>query len=196
MLARFLQRGDTIIEVLLAVTVFSLVAVGGLTIMNQGTNTAQRAVEITLVRQQIDAQAEALRAIHQAAARGIPAAESEWGAVTTDAEIAGVYNGESCPGATATSLLPGGSFALHPTTARKLSGSWYRNSTSATAPPYAQLRTGPPNRSFGIWIEPSKEDGADSQTKGVYTFRIRACWQGAGLSTPMRLETAVRLYEI
>ena len=56
-----LNRGDTLIEVLFAVTVFSLVAVGGISIMNQGTAAAQRSLEITLVRQQIDSQAETLR---------------------------------------------------------------------------------------------------------------------------------------
>ena len=56
-----ISRGDTLIEVLFAISVFSLVVVGGLSIMNQGTAAAQRALEITLVRNEIDAQAEALR---------------------------------------------------------------------------------------------------------------------------------------
>lgn len=60
------ERGDTIIEVLLAFTVFSLVSVGAMAIMNQGTNAAERSLEVTLVKEQIDAQAEALRAAQQA----------------------------------------------------------------------------------------------------------------------------------
>ncbi len=60
------ERGDTIIEVIFAVTVFSLVAVGGITIMNQGAATAQRSLEIGLAREQIDSQADALRYIHSA----------------------------------------------------------------------------------------------------------------------------------
>jgi len=44
------SRGDTLIEVLLAVTIFSMLAVGVITVMNQGTHAAQRALEITLVR--------------------------------------------------------------------------------------------------------------------------------------------------
>lgn len=55
------QSGDTIIEVILAIAIFSLVAVGGLSIMNKGNASAQRSLEITLVRNQIDAQAEILR---------------------------------------------------------------------------------------------------------------------------------------
>ncbi len=60
------QRGDTLIEVILAVTVFSIVAVGGMAVMNQGVATAQRSLEIGLVRAQMDAQADALRYMHEA----------------------------------------------------------------------------------------------------------------------------------
>lgn len=70
------QHGDTIIEVLLAVTVFSMVAVGGMAIMNQGAAMAQRSLEISLVRQQIDAQADALRYIHHAYASSFDASSS------------------------------------------------------------------------------------------------------------------------
>src|SRR5664279_89500 len=60
------DRGDTIIEVLFAVAIFSMIAVGSLSIMNQSLATAQRSLEITLVRQQMDAQAETLRYVNQA----------------------------------------------------------------------------------------------------------------------------------
>lgn len=60
------DRGDTIVEVLFAVTIFSMVAVGGLALMNQGAAMAQRSLEIGLVREQMDSQAEALRYAHDA----------------------------------------------------------------------------------------------------------------------------------
>lgn len=60
------QRGDTIVEVIFAITIFSLVAVGGLALMNSGTAISQRSLEIGLVRDQIDAQADALRYAHNA----------------------------------------------------------------------------------------------------------------------------------
>jgi len=86
---RSLQKGDTLIEVLFAVTVFSLVAVGSLSIMNQGTATAQRSLEITLVRQEIDAQAEALRFIHDSYIAAYPNAVSgeasgEWSKIVAN----------------------------------------------------------------------------------------------------------------
>ncbi|MBC7512045.1 type II secretion system protein, partial [Candidatus Saccharibacteria bacterium] len=60
------QRGDTLIEVIVAFAVFAMVAVGALNVMNQGTATAQDTLETTHVRQQIDNQAEILRYLHQA----------------------------------------------------------------------------------------------------------------------------------
>jgi type II secretory pathway pseudopilin PulG len=55
------EKGDTIIEVLFAITVFSFVAIASLSIMNQGSATAERALEITLVRSEITSQAQTLR---------------------------------------------------------------------------------------------------------------------------------------
>ena len=39
------NRGDTIIEVLLAVTIFSLVAIGSMVLMNRGVAMAQQSLE-------------------------------------------------------------------------------------------------------------------------------------------------------
>ena len=81
------EKGDTIIEVLFAITVFSLVAVGGLSLMNQGTTMAQRALEIGLVRQQMDAQSDALRYLNSAYIEDFHnggTATDVWKAVVTD----------------------------------------------------------------------------------------------------------------
>ena len=55
------QQGDTIIEVMFATAVASLVIVIAISVMNRGVATTQMAVEHTMVRQGIDSQAEALR---------------------------------------------------------------------------------------------------------------------------------------
>ena len=54
MLGRRHERGDTIIEVMFAFVLFSMVIVGAFMIMNQGMALAQRSLEVTQVRQQID----------------------------------------------------------------------------------------------------------------------------------------------
>lgn len=60
------RRGDTLVEVMFAVGIFGLVAVGAIGIMNKGLYDAQKTLEISMARNEIDAQAEALRFIHAA----------------------------------------------------------------------------------------------------------------------------------
>lgn len=60
------RKGDTLIEVTLAVGIFSMVAVAVLAVMNGSASSAQTALEATLTREEIDAQADALRFIHSA----------------------------------------------------------------------------------------------------------------------------------
>lgn len=58
------KRGDTIVEVAFAIAIFSLIAVISITLMNSGLATAQASLEVTMARNEIDAQAEAIRFIH------------------------------------------------------------------------------------------------------------------------------------
>ena len=58
-------RGDTLIEVMLSISVFAVVALLAINMMNDGINTAQRTLETAMARNEIDAQAESLRFIHQ-----------------------------------------------------------------------------------------------------------------------------------
>ena len=64
------KKGDTLIEVTLAVGIFSMIAIAVVSVMNSGTSGAQTALEATLTREEIDAQAEALRFIQNSAANG------------------------------------------------------------------------------------------------------------------------------
>ncbi len=57
------KKGDTLIEVTLAVGIFSMVAIAIVAVMSSGVSGAQTALETTLAREEIDAQAEALRFI-------------------------------------------------------------------------------------------------------------------------------------
>lgn len=56
--------GETMIEIGLAISVFAIVALATVSLMSSGVNTSQRSLEITMARNEIDAQAEALRFIH------------------------------------------------------------------------------------------------------------------------------------
>ena len=60
------KKGDTLIEVTLAVGIFSMIAIGIAAVMSSGTAGAQTALETTLTREEIDTQAESLRFIQAA----------------------------------------------------------------------------------------------------------------------------------
>lgn len=207
------EQGDTIVEVLFAVAVFAIVAVGGMAIMNQGTAVAQRSLEVTQVRQQIDAQAEAIRYIHQAYVAtyqkgGTPAPSStaaQWVTMTsTDDEEEGGKGastasdfGELSSEGRCPSSAPGERpFILN---ARKAEvwGSLPTMTPPANGslPPYAYVDYNGSNvtSAYGIWIEaiPSESNNG----LGFVDFHIRACWDSAGSSVPTTLGTIVRLYE-
>lgn len=58
------RKGDTIIEVTISILVFSIVAIISVGIMDRSMATAQENLELNMTRNEIDAQAEAIRFIH------------------------------------------------------------------------------------------------------------------------------------
>lgn len=58
------KRGDTIIEVMFAIAIFCLVAVISISLMNNGIASAENSLEAVTVRNELNAQAEAIRFIH------------------------------------------------------------------------------------------------------------------------------------
>ncbi len=58
------RRGDTILEVTIAITVFCLISIIGISLMNRDLSTIQGTLELETARNEVDAQAEALRFIH------------------------------------------------------------------------------------------------------------------------------------
>lgn len=60
------KKGDTLVEVCIAIGIFSLIAIGVASVMSSGTASSQTALETTLTREEIDSQADALRFVHEA----------------------------------------------------------------------------------------------------------------------------------
>lgn len=192
-------RGDTIIEVLLAITVLSMVAVGGLTVMNQGTATAQRALEISLVRNEIDAQAETIRFLYDSYVAALLAgqptstgASGQWLQIVdsagTNATPFGLLNADG-----RTCQFGSNAFVVSPRTGRK-------NASSVTVPTFTNMTfaqvealVGDVTAARGIWVE-AVEEAVDGDTPGYYDFHIRACWDAPGNNAPMTLGTIIRLY--
>lgn len=196
------ERGDTIIEVLFAVTVFSLIAIGGLSLMNQGTAMAQRALEIGLVRQQVDAQADALRYLNKAyiadyGKRG--EASQRWNQIVTDRAVDQAQRFDEVSDTTACHLPTP---ADHPFTLdiTKLDSNPVLVPTTDVAT-YAKVRhDAGTTKAEGIWIQAvrsvTKIGGGDGRARpGFYDFHIRACWFTPGQAAPVTIGTIVRLYE-
>lgn len=190
------DKGDTIIEVLFAVTIFSLVAIGGLSLMNQGTAMAQRSLEIGLVRQQIDQQADALKFLNQAyvadyGKRG--SATTQWKTVIEDNAVdrAQDFNSVVRDGKCTLPSSAGRPFALD---INKLL-SQPKITPSVDTATYARVRQDNGTaHAEGIWIQAVRSPQQESRP-GVYDFHIYACWATPGQEQPMTIGTIVRLYE-
>ena len=193
---RFVQ-GDTIIEVIFAVTIFSALAVSALSVMNRAIGTAQRSLEISLVRQEMNNQAEILRFIHNASMSGSATPPSAtWNSVIanqniiTDAQLATL-------GSLTSNCQPPAStraFVVNPRTLELVTNSTQNMFTSAQT--YSQLRYNTSdaittNGVQGIWVQQLRgvSGGVDYRD-----FHIRACWAAPGSNVPVTLSTIVRLY--
>lgn len=205
------QKGDTLIEVLFAVTVFSLVIVLSLSLMNRGASTSQRSLEISLVSQQIDNQAETLRYLHEAYVTNyqvgyesspnitnLTGATKEFYTIvqlikSTGATQASQFgNVDTCPNP------PTGSFILNTHTGAVVSNTAiFKKATTYSQLVFDSANLKTMNSADGIWIQGIKSattTGTQAGT-GYIDFHIRACWNSTGSSKPITLGTIVRLYE-
>lgn len=204
------QNGDTIIEVLFAFTIFSLIAVGGLSLMSQGSALAQRALEIGLVRQQMDAQADALRYLNRAyvadyGKNGV--ATKMWEKVVKDHSIDqaqafdSIADSKGCriPSATENAFA----LDLNNIDPKKLEQNPSLNPIivpTSDISTYARVRYEPELKAEGIWIQAVQSPSTigisgGRELPGFYDFHVRACWFTPGQASPVTLGTIVRLYE-
>lgn len=191
-------RGDTIIEVLFAITVFSMVAIAGLSIMNQGTASAQRSLEITLARHQMDAQAEAIRFIYDAymaeyaeSVDSYSATAQEWVDIRDDTVDTASSFGELSDGRCLPSSAIDRSFVVDPV-ALQVNSDGFTSPTTYSRLVYNQ--NGTFAQAEGLWIQAVQVDGSGNRP-GYIDFHIRTCWDAPGQAVPVTLGTIVRLYD-
>lgn len=207
---RSTERGDTLIEVLFAVSVFSLVAVGGLAVMNQGAATSQRSLEVTLVRQEMDSQSETLRFLNSSyiaaykagGTYGASTPAGQWARMTANVQAHPLINATALGGAQCPSTHPAGSFILNTQLATFIDPT---QNVIVPAKTFAHLNyvdDGSGNMivssAEGLWIEgirSAKSTDTSQATIGYIDFHILACWDSPGQSVPVTLGTIVRLYE-
>lgn len=191
------ERGDTIIEVMFAFVIFSLVSVLTFSIMNSGVAISQRALELTQVRVQMDAQASALRYIHQQRVAEQDTT-GEWNKIVakvmpTASNFDMMSTATACRSFT-TNQRP---FVINARTGRVHTSVPAMGVTSGTLPPYSQVVYNSDNSiasAYGLWIE-AVEGTTTAGFQDYIDFHIRACWQTIGTTKPATIGTIVRLYD-
>ena len=189
---RKLNRGDTLVEVLLGVAIFSLVAVIALETMNRGMAIAQYSLETTLVRQQVDAQAEMLRYAHDMK-------NDTWKKLVDNNSVSvsavndneGNLGVEKCPDDFSTKEF---ALAATPSLASKISILNNPGDYKA-AETYARVDSDT-KKTYGIsvrLVKPSTTTGSRDSNK--YDAYIKACWMPVGSKMPATIGTIVRLYD-
>lgn len=182
------RRGDTLVEVMVAFAIFGLVVVSCVSIMNRGIAIAQTSLETTLVRQQIDSQAELLRFARDES----PTIWSQIKANTgTPLDLAD-YSG-SCP-----NTMPSGAFFLSIDSAGDITYNSLSSPASnfETAGVYSQfdVEISSP-KAKGMWVIARNVTDALSSAPAT-DMHIGTCWNTAGEnSRPATLGTIVRLYD-
>lgn len=194
------QRGDTIIEVFFATAIAGAVILMTLTLMNRNLATIQMATENTIVRQNIDSQAEVLRFLkdeymaNRAVNTGYP---GTWKRILSthvrnQASQFGINNvpGDCVPPAAAFYIAPApatgdqesadiANITLQPVSTGEYN---YDNITSSA------------QSGRGIWVEAVSPVFAAADKARYVDFHIRACWDPPYNGQRATMGTIVRLY--
>lgn len=211
------KRGDTLVEVMLAVGIFSLVAISIVAVMSGSTSSAQTSLEATLAREEIDTQAEALRFIHSSYIADSKNSETEspyepiWEAIKSRAIKPGSldsnYPPTECKAIYEDGYLENQNAFVINYRNLKDRGAYVPSSAGSTglfgvASTYPRIvyesdtklinDNGPNINSVeGIYVTAVK--GNDSDDPDFYDFYIRTCWYGSGERTASTISTVIRL---
>ena len=176
-----LQRGDTLVEVLMAIVILSAIIVGAITMMSRGLRAAQTAVEHSQARLQVTGQSELLRYLRDSYLQS-PTTNTTWltlfNAAPPYADTIVAVNNANC----------------HATPSKQ---PFYitQSGGSAQIVAYANPQPNPNGVATpgqGMWIEATASQGV---TPAFVDFQIKACWTGIGTTTMQQTITTVRFYD-
>lgn len=184
------ERGDTLVEVTVAMAVLGLMLAASLAVINRGLMGVSNAVERTSVRASLSSQAELLRYVFDDPVTNKEA--YKWILDHTGSNVSLGQNG--CE-------IVGGGFYLSvnnktgtpPVEIHKLNQA---DTNKLANNVYGQPEAGDDKRvSRGIWIEGDKHDG-QGDMPGYIDFYVRACWTPHAAQQPGsgRMESNVRVY--
>ena len=189
------ERGDTLVEVTVAMAVLGLMLAASLAVINRGLMGVSNAVERTSVRASLSSQAELLRYVFDDPVTNKAAYDKILDPKRTKpnnnlgqngCEIGGGGFYLSVNNKTGTSPVePVEMHELDPAKTQQLANNVYGQ-------PEAGDNKG---NSQGIWIEGDKHDG-QGDMPGYIDFYVRACWTPHAAQQPGsgRMESNVRVY--
>lgn len=199
---RLSDRGDTIIEVMFAVAVFSMVVVGAIMLMNRGVGMAQRSLEITQARQQVDAQISMARHLQVSD-------PARWGDLLTrlSVSVPPFSDTPTCPEPGSPVLQNSFFFAktYDPAAAHKdgvstgasVVGVYDINSSSFDqAVSYGAVDyTSATPHAYGLWAQIVRSEVMTPGRGTAYDLHVRACWGSTGSAAPVTIGTVTRVYD-
>ena len=210
------RRGDTLIEVIFATTIFSMLAIMSLSAMNSSMQSIKSDLERASVRDEISAQAEAIRFIHNSysAEREYELSFQEyrdlWKGLVEDSLLQTTYNTSTLDTGSC-SDLPSNAFiintrsinpgAVSSTIVKLNSGNYQIPSTYAnilygagSSALYEPTLSSSFLRSEGIWINVFESAAKEGSFPQYYDFHISSCWNSISSSQVNTISTIVRLY--
>ena len=188
------ERGDTLVEVTVAMAVLGLMLAASLAVINRGLMGVSNAVERTSVRASLSSQAELLRYVFDDPVTNEETYKKILGRTKPNNNLGqngceigngGFYLSVSKVSASKTSVAPVEMHELN-----------QAGTTDLTNNVYGQPEAGDnKGNSRGIWIEGDKHDGQNGMP-GYIDFYVRACWTPHAAQQPGsgRMESNVRVY--
>lgn len=184
------ERGDTLVEVTVAMAVLGLMLAASLAVINRGLMGVSNAVERTSVRASLSSQAELLRYVFDDPVTNKATYDKILDPKRTKPNASLGQNGCEIGGggfylSVGNGALPVEMHELDPAKTKQLANNVY-----------GQPEAGDDKRvSRGIWIEGDKHDG-QGDMPGYIDFYVRACWTPHAAQQPGsgRMESNVRVY--
>lgn len=181
-------KGDTVIELMLAFSIFSLAAVSTIAIMNRGVAMSQQSLETSLVRAQMDGQAEMIRYLRDTS-------HPMWDTIKSHATTkVAPLSPAICP--SANDIRDYGGFFIRKGANLELKATPADFGSPAT---YARIGSDTPGdtKSYGLWVQIARSDAGDeTHTITAYDVYVHACWSSLVTdNVPSTLGTIVRIYD-
>ncbi|RYC76094.1 PulJ/GspJ family protein [Candidatus Nanoperiomorbus periodonticus] len=186
------ERGDTLVEVTVAMAVLGLMLAASLAVINRGLMGVSNAVERTSVRASLSSQAELLRYVFDDPVTNKDVYDKILSRTQPNNNLG--QNGCEIGNNSGFYLSVNNKTGTPPVEIHALNQA---DTVDLTNNVYGQPEAGDDKgNSLGIWIEGDKHDGQKDGMPGYIDFYVRACWTPHAAQQPGsgRMESNVRVY--